>query len=85
MSQQSSIDPYHGGHYSYEYQGIRFDPYRLFWLYHIDHPCQQHAIKKLLRAGTGHKTLKQDIQESIGTLNRWLAMLEEDRANHNNL
>lgn len=64
--------------YDYMYKGIRIDPYRIFVEYEITHPAQQHSIKKLLRAGRSVKTLKEDIEESIKTLERWLSMIEED-------
>lgn len=64
--------------YDYMYKGIRIDPYRIFVEYEITHPAQQHSIKKLLRAGRSVKTLKEDIEESIKTLERWLEMIEEN-------
>ena len=69
-----------GKHYDYSYRGIKIDPYRIFTTYGIAHPAQQHAIKKLLRAGQSVKTLRQDIDEAIVTLERWKAMLDEDDA-----
>ena len=36
-----------------------------------------HAGKKLLRAGEGHKSLEQDIQEVIDTLTRWQEQLKD--------
>lgn len=67
-----------GAHYRYHYRGIKVDPYRIFAIYKITHGAHQHVIKKLLRAGKSVKSLKQDIKESIDSLNRWLEMLEED-------
>ena len=67
-----------GKHYKYSYRGIKLDPYRIFTIYSITHPAQQHAIKKLLRAGKSVKDLEQDIKEVIDTLHRWLEMEEED-------
>ena len=64
-------------HYNVEYKGIRLDPYRLLVAYDIHHPCQQHAIKKLLRAGMSVKDTKQDVEEVILTLQRWLEMMDE--------
>jgi len=64
--------------YDYMYKGVRIDPYRIFVEYGIVHPAQQHAIKKLLRAGKSIKSVKEDIKEGISTLERWLDMLEED-------
>lgn len=41
-----------------------------------------HAGKKLLRAGEGHKTLKEDIKEVINSLTRWLEQIEDkEKAN----
>ena len=66
-------------HYDFTYKGIKIDPYRLFDIYGIIHPAQQHAIKKLLRAGRSVKTLEQDIMEVIESLHRWLEMEQEDK------
>lgn len=68
-----------GKHYSFEYKGIKLDPYRIFTVYNITNPAQQHALKKLLRAGTSVKSLERDIDEVIVTLNRWKQMLIEDQ------
>ena len=68
-------------HYKYSYKGIKLDPYRILDIYKITCPAQQHAIKKLLRAGNSVKELKQDITEVIDTLKRKLEMLEEDSDN----
>ena len=65
-------------HYDFEYKGIRCDPYRILDLYKINHPAQQHAIKKLLRLGESVKPLKQDLAEVIRTLQRWEGMIAED-------
>ncbi len=64
-------------HYRFMFQGSKIDPYRIFTIYGITHPAQQHAIKKLLRAGQSHKGLAQDIGEVIQALNRWLEMISE--------
>lgn len=66
-------------HYDFEYRGIKLDPYRILVEYGIAHPAQQHAIKKLLRAGKSIKDLKTDVEEVISTLSRWLGMMEEDQ------
>lgn len=68
-------------HYAYEYKGVKLDPYRIFRVYDITAPEQQHAIKKLLRAGKSVKPLMQDIDETIATLERWKQILNEDN-NH---
>ena len=70
-----------GQHDRFMFGGVRMDPYRIFSVYGIAHPAQQHAIKKLLRAGQSIKTLDQDIDEAIDTLNRWKEMRAEDAAN----
>ena len=67
-----------GAHYDFVYKGVKLDPYRIMTQYNIYHPAQQHAIKKLLRAGNSVKGLRRDIEEVIITLNRWLEMLDED-------
>lgn len=64
--------------YNTTLNGQKLDPYRILLAYAISHPAQQHAIKKLLRAGRSHKGLEQDIQETIATLERWLEMIRED-------
>lgn len=69
-----------GTHYKFSYKGIKLDPYRIMQVYNITNPAQQHAIKKLLRAGQSVKSLSQDIDEVIVTLNRWKEMLREDDA-----
>lgn len=71
-------------YYKYYYKGIKLDPYRILDIYKITCPAQQHAIKKLLRAGQSLKELKQDIKEVIDTLKRKLEMLEEDSVNKEN-
>lgn len=65
-------------HYQFTYKGIKLDPYRILKVYGISDPAQQHAIKKLLRAGESVKSFKEDIKEVIVSLTRWLEMLEED-------
>lgn len=69
-----------GKHYKFTFQGLRIDPYRIFRIYGIGDPCQQHAIKKLLRAGCSIKSLEQDIDETILTLKRWKEILQEDKS-----
>ena len=64
----------------FRYRGIRLDPYRIFDVYGVTHGAQQHAIKKLLRAGRGHKSLKVDVLEAMAALQRWVEMMEEDQA-----
>ena len=78
------MNKFEHNHYKYSYKGIKLDPYRILSVYGITCPAQQHAIKKLLRAGNSVKNLKQDIQEVIDTLQRKLEMLKEDEENSNN-
>jgi len=63
--------------YNITFKGHRLDLYVILEQYKISHPCQQHAIKKLLRAGTSHKPLWQEIDEVIWTLNRWKEIIED--------
>ena len=65
-------------HYRFSYKGIKIDPYRILKIYKITDPAQQHAIKKLLRAGQSHKSLLQDLEEVIMSLSRQIEMLKED-------
>lgn len=58
--------------------GVKADPYRILEAYQIMHPAHQHALKKLLRAGRSHKTLDEDIAETIQSLVRWQEMRLED-------
>jgi hypothetical protein len=67
------------GHYRFQFNGVKLDPYRILEVYGISHPAQQHAIKKLLRAGNSIKDLDRDIDEVILTLNRWKEMRSEER------
>jgi len=55
------------------------DVYRVLVLFDVTDPCLQHAIKKLLCAGQrGAKDKKQDVQEAIASLLRYLEMQTED-------
>ena len=55
------------------------DVYRVLDLFDVTDPCLQHAIKKLLCAGQrGAKDKKQDVQEAIASLLRYLEMQTED-------
>ena len=54
--------------------GAKLDPYVICDAYSTTKDkgsAWNHAVKKLLRAGDGHKLLHQDIQEVIDTLKRW--------------
>ena len=81
LIEEDKQEPEEYEYYKYSYKGIKLDPYRILDIYKITCPAQQHAIKKLLRAGNSVKELKQDITEVIDTLKRKLEMLEEDSDN----
>lgn len=56
------------------------DIYRVLDLFEVTCPARQHAIKKLMCAGSrGDKDLRQDIEEAVATLKRKLDMMDEDR------
>lgn len=62
----------------------KLDIYRILFLYEVNNPCIQHAIKKLLCAGKrGAKNTTQDISEAIQSLQRYLEMQGEDNGNRN--
>jgi hypothetical protein len=67
-----------GKHYRFSFKGIKVDVYRILEIFQITNPAQQHAIKKLLRAGKSIKPLSQDIDEVILTLERWKEMIKEN-------
>jgi len=55
------------------------DVYRVIKLWGIEDQCQQHALKKVLCAGSrGAKNYEKDIREAIDSLNRLLEMIGED-------
>ena len=58
--------------------GSKLDPYVICDAYdNIQASAHHHSVKKLIRAGEGHKPLKQDIQEVISTLQRWLEQIDD--------
>lgn len=58
---------------------VAIDVYRVLELFEVVDPAIQHAVKKLLCAGgRGSKTMPQDVQEAIDSLNRWKEMRKED-------
>lgn len=65
--------------YRWTWRGITFDFYRLCLILGISHPAQQHALKKLIRAGQSIKSFDQDIDEAIDCMLRWKEMRSEDR------
>lgn len=64
--------------YARTFKGVTIDPYRIFHLYGVTDGAIQHAVKKLLRAGTGKKSLVQDVTEARDSLDRLLEMIAED-------
>ncbi len=55
------------------------DVYRVLDLFNVTNPCVQHAVKKLLCSGQrGVKDTRQDVQEAITSLLRYLEMQTED-------
>ena len=55
------------------------DVYRVLDLFGVSNPCVQHAVKKLLCSGQrGVKDTRQDVQEAITSLVRYLEMQKED-------
>ncbi len=67
-------------HYQKNVEHLKWiDVYRVLVLFGVTNPCIQHAIKKLLCAGQrGIKDQKQDVQEAIASLLRYLEMQTED-------
>ena len=67
-------------HYFKDVSSLKhIDIYRVLLLFGVTNPCLQHAIKKLLCAGQrGIKDQKQDVQEAIASLLRYLEMQTED-------
>ncbi len=67
-------------HYFKDVQTLKsVDVYRVLVLFGVTNPCLQHAINKLLCAGQrGAKGQKQDVQEAIASLLRYLEMQTED-------
>lgn len=56
------------------------DVYRVLALFGVTDPCVQHAIKKLLVSGErGAKDADQDIREAMDSLERYVAMREEEK------
>ena len=67
-------------HYFKDVSNLKhIDIYRVLILFGVTDPCLQHATKKLLCAGQrGIKDQKQDVQEAIASLLRYLEMQTED-------
>ena len=67
-------------HYFKDVSNLKhIDVYRVLILFGVTDPCLQHAIKKLLCAGNrGVKDTRQDVQEAVTSLVRYLEMQTED-------
>lgn len=67
-------------HYFKDVSNLKFiDVYRVLDLFGVSNPCIQHAVKKLLCSGQrGVKDTRQDVQEAITSLVRYLEMQTED-------
>lgn len=67
-------------HYFKDVSHLKFiDIYRVLDLYEVTDPCLQHAAKKVIAAGKrGAKNPRQDAQEAIDSLKRYLAMQTEN-------
>lgn len=71
----------HSHYYKDVAQLAHVDVYRTLILFGVTDPCVQHAVKKLLCAGSrGVKDVRRDIQEAIDTLERRMEMYREDDA-----
>lgn len=57
----------------------RVDAYRICRLYNVNDHAIYHAIKKLIRSGDGEKSIEEDVEEAIMSLERWQEMEKEDR------
>jgi hypothetical protein len=74
------VQPTKHSHYHQDVSHLSsIDVYRIIDLYKVTDPCFQHAIKKLLVTGErGHKSIEEDVQNIIDTLERWKEMRKED-------
>jgi hypothetical protein len=48
------------------------DPYQIAASYELNNPMLFQALKKILRCGRKHKTIKQDVEEAMSSLQRWI-------------
>jgi hypothetical protein len=62
--------------YSVQIGGVLVDPYRIAMEYGLDGVIFQ-AVKKLLRGGRTDKPMRQDVEEAIDTLRRWIEIDDE--------
>jgi hypothetical protein len=52
--------------------GVLADPYQIAASYELNNPMLFQALKKILRCGRKHKTIKQDVLEAMSSLQRWI-------------
>ena len=68
-------------HYFKQCPFDKIDVYRVTEIFEVNHPCLQHALKKVLcTGGRGYKSIDVDIQDAIDSLLRWQEMKEEYEA-----
>lgn len=79
-SKSEAVDKKHN-HYFKDVRHLNvLDVYRVLDLFAVEHPCIQHAVKKLLCAGQrGSKNRDKDVQEAIDSLVRFQEMRKEDK------
>jgi hypothetical protein len=74
--------------YKRKIKGVELDVYDILHYYKVNNPAVQHAIKKLLCAGSrGHKTEEQDLKEALDSIKRALELIvveyeEEQRGSY---
>lgn len=66
-------------YYDVKIGGVKADLYRIAIAYGITHPAHFHALKKILRARKGHKSVKQDATEAIESIQRWIEMEDDSK------
>lgn len=70
--------------YRWEVDGVMVDFYRLMEAFRewagVSRPAQEHAMKKIIRAGQGEKSVVQDIDEACASCLRLWEMMKEDGA-----
>ena len=62
--------------YSVTIKGVDVDIYDVLQAFKVTNPASQHAIKKMLRAGRGTKTVEKDYLEAIASMERALELVK---------
>lgn len=70
-----SLDPYRA-----PWRGFLFDPYLVARIFGISDPILFQVLKKALRFGRKHKTAREDAEEIISSMKRWLEMEAAEEA-----